>query len=260
MKKLILFFLTSLIFAPTLHAKIVTEAITYTDAGDEYTSYVSYDDSIKTKRPGILVVHEWWGLDDYVKRRAEMLAKLGYVAFTVDMYGTGKITDSAEQAREWMTEVTTDVEWWRERALVGINYLKKHKLVDANKIAAIGYCFGGGTVLQLAYSGIDIQGIVSFHGSLPIADESSFGKIKAQMLIAHGNADPFTPRAIVTKFQDTLDKANANWKMIIYGNVRHSFTNPKSDTRGMAALKYDKNADEDSWQAMQEFFNKIFKN
>jgi len=180
MKKYLLFFLTSLIFSPALQAKIVTEAVTYTAAGDEYTSYISYDDSIKTRRPGILVVHEWWGLDDYVKRRAEMLAKLGYVAFTVDMYGTGKLTDKAEQAKEWMTEVTTDVEWWRESAIVGINYLKKHKLVSAEKIAAIGYCFGGGTVLQLAYSGIDIEGIVSFHGSLPIADESTFGKIKAQ--------------------------------------------------------------------------------
>ena len=143
--------------------------------------------------------------------------------------------------------------------MAGIRYLKNHKLVDANKLAAIGYCFGGGTVIQLAYGGLDINGIVSFHGSLPVADESSFGKIRTRMLIAHGNADPFIPREIVSKFQDTLDEANADWNMITYGNVLHSFTNPKADTRDMAALKYDKQADEHSWRAMQHFFEQIFK-
>lgn len=259
MIKLLMSGLSGLLLSTAIQAKVITEAVTYTEAGEEYTGYVSYDNAIKGKRPGVMVVHEWWGLDDYAKRRTEMLAGLGYVAFAVDMYGTGKVTDSADQAKEWMTEVTTDVEWWRERAMAGIRYLKNHKLVDANKIAAIGYCFGGGTVIQLAYSGLDINGIVSFHGSLPIADESAFGNIKTRMLIAHGNADPFIPREIVTKFQDTLDKAGADWNMITYGNVLHSFTNPKSDTRGMAALKYDKQADEHSWQAMQHFFEQIFK-
>lgn len=256
-KKIILLFI-SLFIIPSLQAKVITEAVTYTEAGDEYTSYVSYDDSIKGKRPGVLVVHEWWGLDDYAKRRAEMLAELGYVAFAVDMYGTGKITNSAEQAKEWMTEATTDVEWWRERAMAGIRHLKQHKLVDSHKIAAIGYCFGGGTVIQLAYSGVDIQGIVSFHGSLPVADDSAFGKIKARMLIAHGNADSFIARDSLTRFQDTLDKADAKWNMLTYGNVRHSFTNPKSDSRGIDALKYDKYADEHSWKAMQVFLKEIF--
>jgi dienelactone hydrolase len=259
MIKLLMLVLSALLLATSVQAKVITEAVTYTEAGEEYTGYVSYDNAIKGKRPGVMVVHEWWGLDDYAKRRTEMLAKLGYVAFAVDMYGTGKVTDSADQAKEWMTEVTADVEWWRERAMAGIRYLKNHKLVDANRIAAIGYCFGGGTVIQLAYSGLDINGIVSFHGSLPVADESAFGKIKTRMLIAHGNADPFIPREIVTKFQDTLDKADADWNMITYGNVLHSFTNPKSDSRGMAALKYDKQADEHSWQAMQHFFKDIFK-
>jgi len=259
MIKLLMLTLSALLFSAAVQARIITEAVIYKEAGDEYTGYVSYDDAIEGKRPGVMVVHEWWGLDDYARRRTEMLARLGYVAFAVDMYGTGKVTDSADQAKEWMTEVTADVEWWRERAMAGIRYLKNHKLVDADKIAAIGYCFGGGTVIQLAYGDLDINGIVSFHGSLPIADESAFGKIRTRMLIAHGNADPFIPREIVTRFQDTLDRANADWNMITYGNVLHSFTNPKSDTRGMAALKYDKQADEHSWQAMQHFFEQIFK-
>jgi len=258
MKKQLILILSSFFFLSITQAKIITEEVKYKEAGEEYTSFITYDDSIKGKRPGILIVHEWWGLDDYPKYRAEMLAKLGYVAFAVDMYGTGKVTDKAEQAKVWMTEATTDVEWWRERAIAGITRLKQHKLVNNSKIAAIGYCFGGGTVIQLAYGGIDIKGIVSFHGSLPIAEESSFGKIKTKMLIAHGNADPFIPREIVTKFQDTLDKAGADWNMITYGNVLHSFTNPKSDSRGMDALKYDKDADKQSWQAMLAFFDDIF--
>ena len=258
MKKQLLLILSSFFILSITQAKIITEEVKYREAGEEYTSFITYDDSIKGKRPGILIVHEWWGLDDYPKIRAKMLAKLGYVAFAVDMYGTGKVTDKAEQAKAWMTEATTDVEWWRERAIAGITRLKQHKLVDESKIAAIGYCFGGGTVIQLAYGGIDIKGVVSFHGSLPIAEESSFGKIKTKMLIAHGNADPFIPREIVTKFQDTLDKAGADWNMITYGNVRHSFTNPKSDSRGMDALKYDKDADKQSWQAMLAFFDDIF--
>lgn len=259
MIRLMMLTLSTLLLSTVVQAKVITEAVTYTEAGAEYTGYVSYDNATRGKRPGVMVVHEWWGLDDYAKRRTEMLAKLGYVAFAVDMYGAGKVTDSADQAKEWMTEATVDVEWWRERAMAGIRYLKNHKLVDADNIAAIGYCFGGGTVIQLAYSGLDINGIVSFHGSLPVADESTFGKIKTRMLMAHGNADPFVPREIVTKFQDTLDKANADWHMITYGNVLHSFTNPKADTRGMAALKYDKQADEHSWQAMQHFFEQIFE-
>lgn len=257
MKKHLLILIASL-FTCSVQAKVITEAVSYTEAGEEYTSYISYDDSIKGKRPGVLVVHEWWGLDDYAKRRMNMLAKLGYVAFAVDMYGTGKVTENPEQAKKWMIEATTDVEWWRERAIAGIKRLKQHKMVDNSKIAAIGYCFGGGTVLQLAYGGIDINGVMSFHGSLPIADESSYGKIKTKVLVAHGNADPFIPRETVTRFQDTLDKAGANWNMITYGNVRHSFTNPKSDSRGMDALKYDAAADTHSWEAMQVFFSEIF--
>lgn len=259
MKNFIYVLLFSLCLTATGHARVITEKVKYTEADQEFTSYVSYDDNIKGIRPGVLVVHEWWGLDDYAKRRMEMLARLGYVAFAVDMYGSGKVTDSADQAKQWMTEVTTDVEWWRERALAGLKRLKEHKLVDKKRIAAIGYCFGGGTVIQLAYGGVDLNGIVSFHGALPVADESTFGKIKAPMLIAHGNADPFVPREIVTKFQDNLDKAGADWQMIIYGNVLHSFTNPKSDSRGMDALKYDKAADDASWLAMQAFFKDIFK-
>ena len=239
-------------------AAVKTQAVEYQVDGQSFTGYLAYDDSIKEKRPGVLVVHEWWGLGDYEKRRARMLAELGYVAFVVDMYGTGKLTDKPEQAKAWMTEVTTDVEWWRERAKNGIRQLQKQPMVDGENIAAIGYCFGGGTVLQLAYGDSNLKGVVSFHGSLPIPDSESFGKIKPRILVTHGNADGFVPREIVNKFQLTLDEAKANWEMITYGNVRHSFTNPKADTRGIEALKYDAYADQHSWQAMQNFLSSVF--
>ncbi len=251
---LFLLFISSLV-----QAAVKTETIEYKEGDQTFSGYLAFDDSITGKRPGVLVVHEWWGLSDYEKRRAHMLAELGYTAFVVDMYGKGKLTDKAEQAKAWMQEVTTDIDWWRERALLGLNVLKNHSLVDADKVAAIGYCFGGGTVLQMAYGGADVKGVVSFHGSLPVAEEESFGKIKPRILVLHGNADGFVSRDIVNQFQLALDQAQAKWEMITYGNTKHSFTNPKADSRGIPALKYDKYADENSWQAMHTFLQLLFK-
>jgi dienelactone hydrolase len=257
MKRLIVFVLV-MVFTRSAIAGVETRDITYLIGEDEFTGYLAYDNTVSGKRPGVLVVHEWWGLGEYEKHRARMLAESGYVAFVVDMYGTGRLTDQPDQARSWMQEVTADVEWWRERALKGVEILKQHERVDAGRIAAIGYCFGGGTVLQLAYGGADIDGVVSFHGSLPAADEETADKIKARILVAHGNADEYIARETITKFQDRLDQAQADWRMITYGNVRHSFTNPGADARGIPALKYDAGADRHSWRAMQEFFGEIF--
>lgn len=242
----------------SVSAEVKTESIEYQADGQSFTGYLAYDDSLSGKRPGILVVHEWWGLGEHEKNSARKLAELGYVAFVVDMYGSGKLTDKPDQAKAWMQEVTTDVDWWRERAKQGIEQLKKQSRVDAEKLAAIGYCFGGGTVLQLAYGGSELKGVVSFHGSLPVPDKAAYGKITPRILVAHGNADGFVPRDLVNQFQVVLDEANASWEMITYGNVRHSFTNPKADSRGMEALKYDAYADKHSWQAMQHFFNTLF--
>ena len=242
----------------TAQAGIQTKDVPYEIDGEKFTGYLAYDDSIKGKRPGVLVVHEWWGSSSYERRRARMLAELGYVAFVVDMYGTGKLTDKPEQAKEWMQSVTTDVDWWRERAMKGVELLRSDKRVDASKVAAIGYCFGGGTVLQMAYGGADIQGVVSFHGSLPAADEEALKNIKTKILVLHGNADPFVPAEMAAEFQKKLDMGSVDWQMISYGGVRHSFTSPEADKRGMEALKYDATADRRSWQAMLSFFNEIF--
>ena len=157
-----------------------------------------------------------------------------------------------------MQQVTADVEMWRERANYGIDYLRKHPLVDSKRIAAIGYCFGGGTVLQLAYGGTDIAGVVSFHGALPLPTGKQATKVKAKMLIAYGNADPFQKEDHIRKFRNALEKANVDWQMVIYAGARHSFTDPGADARGIPALKYSQTADERSWKHMQLFFEEIF--
>lgn len=246
-----------LVTALTSHAEVRSRDVVYHIDGEEFTGYLAWDDALGGPRPGVLVFPEWWGLSDYERTRARMLAALGYMALAVDMYGTGRHTADPEQAKAWMQAVTTDVEWWRERALKALEVLRAEPLV-ADNVAAIGYCFGGGTVLQLAYSGADVEGVVSFHGSLPAPDEESLAAIEASILVLHGNADPFVADAMVDRLRETLEGSDVDWQLHIYGGVRHSFTNPAADERGMDALRYDATADDRSWAAMKTFFAEIF--
>jgi dienelactone hydrolase len=156
-------------------AEVKTETVQYRDGDQVLTGFIAYDDSLPGKRPGVLVVHEWWGLNDYAKRRAEMLAELGYVAFAADMYGDNRVTEHAADAKGWMMQITENQDAWQRRALAGLEALKASDKVDGERLAAIGYCFGGATVMQMAYAGADLDGVVSFHGSLPVATPSSRG-------------------------------------------------------------------------------------
>ncbi len=249
-----------LLAAGPLQAEVRTRAVIYQDQGAELAGHLYWDDRFQGKRPGVLVIHEWWGLDDYAKKRAAMLAELGFVAFAADMYGVGKVTDTPDQAREWMQEVTTDVEWWRDRARAGLARLKAEPLVDGSRLAAVGYCFGGGTVIQLAYGGGDgLKGVVSFHGALPAAPAEAKGKIVTPMLILHGQADAMVGPEIVDNFEKSLGEAGASWELVSYGGVVHSFTNPGADRRGIPNLKYDATADARSWARMRSFFDEIFQ-
>lgn len=250
-------FLLSVLSA-SLHAAVQSKAIKYQDEDIELTGHLYWDDAVKGKRPGVLVIHEWWGLNDYAKKRAAMLAELGYVAFAADMYGTGKVTETPDQAKEWMQGVTADVEGWRARAALGLEQLKASGMVDGNKLAAIGYCFGGASVIQMAYANADVKGVVSFHGALPAAPEEMKGKIKPGILVLHGYADNFIAPEVVANFRNKLDEAGANWEMNTYGGARHGFTNPNADKRGMADLQYNEKADKRSWVRMQAFFTEIF--
>ncbi len=238
-------------------AEIQTKAVPYQHGDVQLEGFLAWDDARTGKRPGVLVVHEWWGLNEYARDRARQLAALGYAAFAVDMYGNGQVTTHPDQAATWMKQVQADVKAWQARALKGLAVLQSREMVDPQRLAAIGYCFGGATVLQLAYGGAGVKGVVSFHGALPLPSQAQ--SVKAKILIAHGNADPFLTEDHVRKFRRALDAANLDWQMVVYAGARHSFTNPGADAHGLDALKYDRQADERSWKQMQLFFEELFQ-
>lgn len=237
---------------------VQSKAVAYKDGDTALTGYLYWDDAIEGPRPGVLLIHEWWGLNDYAKKRAAMLAELGFVAFAADMYGDGHVTDKPDQARTWMQEVTADVDGWRERARLGLEQLNASGLVADGKVAAIGYCFGGATVLQMSYANLPLKGVVSFHGSLPAAPEESKGTIGPKILVLHGHADAWVGPDIVANFRTKLEEAGANWEMNSYGGAKHGFTNPDAGRFGIPNLEYNAQADERSWGRMQEFFGEIF--
>ena len=243
---------------PTVSAEIVEQAIDYQDDGQSLRGYAYFDDSSDDKRPGILVVHEWWGLHDYARSRARQLAAMGYVAMAVDMYGVGQLADHPSEAREFMQVVTANVNTWRGRASAALTQLKALEMVDVSRIGAIGYCFGGATVLQLAYGGADLRGVVSFHGSLPIPEPRALPRIRASILVEHGAADSFVPVAGIAQFQETLEGAGVDWQMHYHAGAKHSFTNPDAAQHGMQGIAYNAAADARSWQSMRAFFAEVF--
>src|SRR5262245_21244825 len=239
---------------PTVKTKVVT----YQHDGTTLKGHLAWDDSIKGKRPGILVVHEWWGLNDYAKKRAEQLAGMGYVAFACDMYGEGKVTEHPKEAGTLAGEARKDVKAWRGRALAGLKILQDHDLVDRKKLASIGYCFGGSTSLQLAYSGADLSAVVSFHGALPPIEADEAKSIKAKVLICHGSLDSFIPEEAIQQTRWALDEAKADDRMIYYAGAYASFTVPGADKRGLKGIAYNENADRRSWEHMQMLFREVF--
>jgi dienelactone hydrolase len=239
-------------------AAVKTKTIEYKDGGVTLKGVLAWDDAASGKRPGVLVVHEWWGLNDYAMDRAKQLAAEGYVAFALDMYGDDKVTDHAKQAGEWMNQITGNIEGWRSRANAGLAVLKAQPQVDGASVAAIGYCFGGATVMQMAYAGAGVKAVVSFHGSLPPAGEDVTA-IKPRVLVAHGRDDGFIPADRIVAFQEGLDRAKADWEMTIYSGTRHSFTNPGADKHGMDGLAYNETADKRSWAAMLRLFDETLK-
>jgi dienelactone hydrolase len=237
-------------------AGIQTKNITYKHGDLECHGYLAWDDSVQGPRPGVLVVHEWWGLNDYARKRAEQLAKEGYIAFAADMYGEGKNTDHPNEAGQMATKVRANIADWRKRAADALDVLKAQPQCDPTKIGAIGYCFGGSTALELAYSGADLKAVVTFHGALPTPSEADAKRIKASILVCHGAADSFVPQTAIKAFRAALDKAGTEYEFVPYPGVVHSFTVPDADRHHIAGMKYDKNADEDSWKRMLALFSK----
>ena len=231
-------------------AEVQSRQVRYQHEGADLEGYLAWDDRFDGKRPGVLVVHEWWGLNDYARSRVRQLAAQGYVAFALDMYGSGKVTSHPDQASTWMKEIQKNTAQWVSRADAGLSVLRKQERVDPQRLAAIGYCFGGATVMQMAYAGLDVDFVASFHGALPVADDSQVQAVRARILVAHGNADPFVPTAQVQAFRDALEKSGARWTMMEFGGVKHSFTNPSAAEYGLDALDYDADADRQSWQML----------
>lgn len=241
----------------TARAAVKTEIVKYKSGDTEFVGFVAYDDA-PGKRPGVLVAPEWWGLNDYAKSRARQLAEMGYVAFAIDPYGGGKVAADAAEAGKMATALKQNPAELRARAAAALDLLKKNDRVDGAKLAAIGYCFGGTTVLELARGGADVLGVVSFHGALATPSPAKAGQIKAQVLALHGGDDPFVPPAEVAGFQKEMTAAGAKWELNVYGGAVHSFTNPDVDKLKMEGAAYNASADKRSWAAMKQFFAELF--
>ncbi len=239
-------------------AAVHTEVVEYKDGDTNLEGYLAYDESVHGPRPGILVVHEWNGLGDYVKGRARQLAELGYVAFAIDVYGKGVRPKTMEESSKEAAIYKNDRPLMRRRAAAGLAILTKNPLVDTKRIAAIGYCFGGGVALEIARSGADIAGVVSFHGNLDSANPADAKKIRAKVLVLQGSEDPVAPREVVSSFQKEMDDARVDWYMTTYGNTVHGFTNPANGTDSSKGAAYNEESDRRSWQAMRDFFYEIF--
>ena len=254
------FIMALLTLTGVAEAKLVTKTVDYRQGDTVLEGYLAYDDAFKGKRPGVLVLHEWNGLGTYVKRRVEQLARLGYVAFGADIYGKGIRPATPEAAaREAAKYRGADRSLLRERGLAGLDELRKQPNVDAGRLAAIGYCFGGTAVLELARSGADLKGVVSFHGGLDTPNPADARNIRAKVLVFHGADDPHVPPPQVAAFQEEMRKGGVDWQMVFYGGAVHSFTNPDSGNDLSKGVAYNEKADRRSWEAMKLFLAEIFR-
>lgn len=249
----------AIVTAAAAHADVRTERIEYRHGATVLEGYLAYDAALRGRRPGVLVVHEWWGLNDYARRRAEQLARLGYVAFALDMYGKGISTADPKEAGRLASRFREDRSLARARAATGLEVLKMRPEVDPSRIAAIGYCFGGTVALELARGGADLRGVASFHGGLATPNPADARNIKGKVLVLHGADDTFESPAEISGFQEEMRRARIDWQMNYYGGAVHSFTNPDAGKAGIRGVAYNEAADRRSWRAMCAFFDEIFR-
>ena len=261
MKHAMIFLLLILGFTLQAQAVVISEEISYQSGDQTMKGYIAYDDQFRGKRPGVLVVHEWWGHNSYARKRADMLAQLGYVGFAIDMYGDGKNTDHPKEAGAFSKAVKSNMPVAEKRFNAAQALLSQHKMVDPASIAAMGYCFGGGIVLEMARSGADLKGVASFHGSLKTSTPAQKASMKAKVLVANGADDPFVKEQDIVSFHQEMKQADVSYKFFNYEGAKHSFTNPDADRFARQfnmPLGYNKPADEQSWQQLQTFLKEIF--
>jgi dienelactone hydrolase len=247
--------------AAGVQATVQTEEVSYTLDGTEFTGFIAWDDDIRGKRPGILVVHEWWGHNEFARNQAEKLAKAGYTAMAVDMYGGGKLAEHPDNAKAFMQEATSSFDKTRTRFNTARDILESHRTVNKKQIAAQGYCFGGAVVLNMARSGADLAGVVSFHGSLGAAVTPEPGDIQARVQVYTGGADVMVPAEQVAGFVKEMQNAEADLTLVSFPGVRHSFMNPGADKFAKTfdmPVGHDKAAAERAWQGAMAFYKDIF--
>ena len=242
------------------HAALVEKAVIYQQDGATLEGFHVYDDARSGKRPAVLVIHQWTGLTEYEKRRSRLLAELGYNVFAADIYGQG-IRPKPPEAGKKAGKYKGDRPLYRARLTAALAWLKADERTEPAKIAAIGYCFGGTGVLELARSGAEVAGVVSFHGSLDAAAgmAAEAGKISAKVLVLHGADDPFAPAAQVAAFQKEMTDAKADWQLVLYGGAVHAFTQKEAGSDNSKGAAYNEAADRRSWDAMKAFFAELFK-
>ena len=256
MKTLVLLLAFLLTAAPAF-AGVVMDEVNYKQGDVELKGYLVYDDAIKEKRPGVLVIHEWYGLNDYAKMRGKQLAEMGYVAFVADFYGGGKTAADRDHAAKMAGE-GRGTPLMRARGLAALEELKKSDRVDPEKLAAIGFCFGGTGVLDLAYGGADLDAVVSFHGGLFAPSPEEAKAIKGKVVVLHGAEDTFIKPETIAEMQKALSAAGADWEMVYYGGAVHSFSNPDAGSDKSSGSAYDENAAEGSWKYMKTTFKRVF--
>lgn len=259
MRKLIVLALLTL--ATAAHPDLKEETVSYQQGDTTFTGYLAWDSSLEGRRPGVIVVHEWWGHNEYVRERARQLAGLGYTAFAIDMYGEGQQAAHPTAAGEFAGKVMQLADHGEARFTAALDLLKAHSTTNPEATAAIGYCFGGGVVLNAARKGLDVDGVVSFHGSLASPITAEPGAMTASVLVLHGGGDTFIPAEQVGAFAQEMATAGADWQFVSYPGVKHSFTSRAADEKaskfGMP-IAYDAAADADSWARMLALFDELF--
>lgn len=251
--------LMALVFPATIGAAVQEHTVDYTDGDTELEGFHAYDDRFEGPRPAVLIVHQWTGVSDYEKMRARMLAELGFNVFALDIYGKGVRPPAPQESAAESGKYKADRDLFRQRLQAGLEVLLEHELTDRDRVAAIGYCFGGTGVLELARSGADIAGVVSFHGGLDTPTPEDAANITASVLVLHGADDPFVPTEEVLAFEEEMRAAGVDWQLVSYGNAVHSFTQPMAGDDPSAGAAYEARADRRSWQAMRIFFAEIFE-
>ena len=245
-----------MLFAAAAAAEIKTETVIYRDGDTVLEGFLAYNPKFSSLRPGILVVHQWMGITEHEKEKVLELAKLGYVALAADIYGKGVRPKNFQEARAQATKYRTDAALFRRRLAAAYEALTSRVFVDKRKLAAIGFCFGGGGVLELARSGAALRGVVSFHGGLATKQPAKPGDIKAKVLVLHGADDPHVPPDEVAAFMKEMREAKVDWQFVAYGGAVHSFTQRKANRD---TAKYHPDAARRSWQAMRNCFTEIFR-